>query len=152
MPRQILLEQTPREFEAQQMGGFFEPQCNSYFQASVRARRNVSRRSAAGLSVPARPQKQRSSDRPGAPRALDSSAPSHPALTLVFFRSTSMKLMYTATAVGIAVWAFTQAWRSSKRQTREAQKEASTRWEGEGGAAPEVQTNQSAAPGSGAIS
>ena len=52
-----------------------------------------------------------------------------------------MKIISTAIGIGVAAWtlclALRQTERSRKRQTT---REAVTRWEGEGGAIPEVET------------
>jgi hypothetical protein len=57
-----------------------------------------------------------------------------------------MKLVHTAVVIGIAAWAVAHAVRAIERERREKHKEAVTRWEGEGGAIPDVEGEQRAAP------
>ena len=57
-----------------------------------------------------------------------------------------MKLIPAAIGIGVAAWALSRALRSAERSRKpEGTPEAVTRWEGEGGAIPEVESH-SAAP------
>ena len=55
-----------------------------------------------------------------------------------------MKLISTAIGAGIAAWALSRMLRQANRQKRPAQRQAVTRWEGEGGAIPEVEAAREA--------
>ena len=57
-----------------------------------------------------------------------------------------MKLISTAIGIGVAAWALSLALRQTERSRKRHQttREAVTRWEGEDGAIPEVETVSSA--------
>ena len=55
-----------------------------------------------------------------------------------------MKLIPAAIGIGVAAWALSRALRYAERsRKREGTPEAVTRWEGEGGAIPEVEAHSS---------
>ena len=51
-----------------------------------------------------------------------------------------MKFLSKAFGIGLATWAVSQVLRRAHSSKRERQPEAVTRWEGEGGSIPEVET------------
>ena len=51
-----------------------------------------------------------------------------------------MNFISKALGLGLATWAVTRVLRGAQNQKRERHPEAVTRWEGEGGAIPEVET------------
>ena len=57
-----------------------------------------------------------------------------------------MKLISTAIGAAFGAWAVSRMLRHASRQKRAAQKEAVTRWEGEGGAIPAVQAGKTSPP------
>jgi hypothetical protein len=57
-----------------------------------------------------------------------------------------MKLISTAIGAAFAAWAVSRVLRHAKRQQRAAQKEAVTRWEGEGGAIPALEAGKTSSP------
>ena len=58
-----------------------------------------------------------------------------------------MKLISAAIGIGVAAWAVSLALRQTERsRKRQVTRDAVTRWEGEGGAIPEVEAAASSAP------
>ena len=59
-----------------------------------------------------------------------------------------MKLIHAAVAIGVAASAMSRTSRAVEQDRRSRQKEAETRWEGEGGSIPEVEAQRADSYGS----